>query len=528
MGHRHLFSPSYMLETENDQSWNLTEHPYMHTARNVTSESTSLIYPDNMSIDGAQYTHCNHTPISTPYSSLPNNLQLPNYQQNGIGPSDLSMHTSSSYIPTEDYRNQASSSNYNGTNNPFNEDLFNARGHYKRKSPGVPDTNNGSSSDVTMLTEPWQETPSINFLHAPWDYNNNTTNPDHRINGNNSLSIGESSRNVRSRGMFDLETNSSRTHLTSNLSRDYFTTSRPMDVSAPMDLNGLTRDWNPTVHESSSLNCELNPFLEGNSNPSSSLDIAQQQQQQQNNNNNNLVTRNNHVLENFQSTSSVRGIRSNYSQRPGSTFRVSSTSSNLRLGHNTDEGLQLATSNYSSRNLRPSSSSFSSSTSSSSSTIGWHSSNNDRSGRARLSNERYRSFSGVNFHDRPQPEGLVIVDRSGFYGSRNPFDQHRDMRLDIDDMSYEELLALGERIGSVATGLPDHLISKCIQESIYCSSDQIQDEATCVICLEEYANMDDIGMLKACGHDFHVGCIKKWLSMKNVCPICKGEPVKQK
>lgn len=148
----------------------------------------------------------------------------------------------------------------------------------------------------------------------------------------------------------------------------------------------------------------MNPFLEGNSNPSSSLDISQQQQQQQQNNNNNLVTRNNHVLENFQSTSSVRGIRSNYSQRPGSTFRVSSTSSNLRLGHNTDEGLQLATSNYSSRNLRPSSSSFSSSTSSSSSTIGWHSSNNDRSGRARLSNERYRSFSGVNFHDRPQPE----------------------------------------------------------------------------------------------------------------------------
>lgn len=45
---------------------------------------------------------------------------------------------------------------------------------------------------------------------------------------------------------------------------------------------------------------------------------------------------------------------------------------------------------------------------------------------------------------------------------------------------------------------------------------------------EEYANMDDIGMLRACGHDFHVGCIKKWLSMKNLCPICKTEPMKQK
>lgn len=528
MGHRHLFSPSYIIETDNDQSWNLTEHPYMHTARTMTSESTSsIIYPDNMSIDGAQFSHCNHPQITTTYSSsLPQTLQIPNYQQNPVT-SDLSMHTS--YTPHEDYRTQASSSsNYNG--NPFNEDLFdirNTRGHYKRKSPGVPDgtTNNGSSADVTMITEqPWQETPpSINFLHAPWDYNNNTTTPDLRSSNNNGLSIGESSRNVRSRGTFDLESsNSSRSHLTSNLARDYFTTSRPMDVSPSVDLNGLNRNWNPPAHENNSLNCEMNPFLDASSNnPNSSLEIGHHQQQQQQNNN--LVTRNNHALQNFQNTSSssiqsVRGIRSNFSQRPGSTFRVSS--SNLRLGH-TDEGLQLATNNnYSSRNQRL--------PSSSSSTLGWHSSNNDRSGRARLSSERYRAFSGVNFHDRAQPEGLVIVDRSAFYGSRNPFDQHRDMRLDIDDMSYEELLALGERIGSVATGLPDHLISKCVQESIYCSSDQIQDECTCVICLEEYANMDDIGMLKACGHDFHVGCIRKWLSMKNVCPICKAEPMKQK
>lgn len=31
----------------------------------------------------------------------------------------------------------------------------------------------------------------------------------------------------------------------------------------------------------------------------------------------------------------------------------------------------------------------------------------------------------------------MVVDRSAFYGSRNMFDQHRDMRLDIDNMSYE-------------------------------------------------------------------------------------------
>lgn len=31
----------------------------------------------------------------------------------------------------------------------------------------------------------------------------------------------------------------------------------------------------------------------------------------------------------------------------------------------------------------------------------------------------------------------MIVDRSAMYGSRNMFDQHRDMRLDIDNMGYE-------------------------------------------------------------------------------------------
>ncbi|XP_059305776.1 probable E3 ubiquitin-protein ligase HIP1 [Lycium ferocissimum] len=101
------------------------------------------------------------------------------------------------------------------------------------------------------------------------------------------------------------------------------------------------------------------------------------------------------------------------------------------------------------------------------------------------------------------------------------FDQHRDMRLDIDDMGYEELLALGERIGHVNTGLSEELISKCLTESIYCSSDQIHDEGNWVIWLEEHVNMDAVRTLKSCSHDFHVGCIRKWLLMKNVCPIYK-------
>jgi hypothetical protein len=31
----------------------------------------------------------------------------------------------------------------------------------------------------------------------------------------------------------------------------------------------------------------------------------------------------------------------------------------------------------------------------------------------------------------------MIVERASLYGSRNMLDQHRDMRLDVDSMSYE-------------------------------------------------------------------------------------------
>ncbi|RVW42944.1 putative E3 ubiquitin-protein ligase ZFP1 [Vitis vinifera] len=38
---------------------------------------------------------------------------------------------------------------------------------------------------------------------------------------------------------------------------------------------------------------------------------------------------------------------------------------------------------------------------------------------------------------------------------------------------------------------------------------------------EEYRNQEKIGFLD-CGHEYHAGCLKKWLLVKNVCPICKA------
>lgn len=107
-----------------------------------------------------------------------------------------------------------------------------------------------------------------------------------------------------------------------------------------------------------------------------------------------------------------------------------------------------------------------------------------------------------------------------YASSRNLFDQYGDLRLDIDNMGYEELLALGERIGNVSTGLSEDMVSKCLMEAQN-SSTQSDEEGTCCICLEEYGNGEEVGRLKKCGHNYHVSCIRKWLSLKNACPICK-------
>lgn len=146
-----------------------------------------------------------------------------------------------------------------------------------------------------------------------------------------------------------------------------------------------------------------------------------------------------------------------------------------------------------------------------------------REGRSRLVSEirsaldfMRRGGEGVRFED------VFVLDQSIFYGMSDMQDRHRDMRLDVDNMSYEELLALEERIGNVNTGLSDETISKCLKQRQYMNFTigAGAEVEPCCICQEEYVDGDDLGRLD-CGHDFHTGCIKQWLTHKNLCPICK-------
>ncbi|KAI3956435.1 hypothetical protein MKX01_016848 [Papaver californicum] len=125
-------------------------------------------------------------------------------------------------------------------------------------------------------------------------------------------------------------------------------------------------------------------------------------------------------------------------------------------------------------------------------------------------------------------EQLLALEANLFLGGISFHDQHRDMRLDIDNMSYEELLALEEKMGNVSTALTEETISKCLRQNSYkpvpADEKNIEsgdDDTKCTVCQEEYVEGDEVGKLR-CDHRYHVVCVQQWLRQKNWCPICKA------
>ncbi|XP_040364032.1 E3 ubiquitin-protein ligase MBR2 isoform X2 [Rosa chinensis] len=146
----------------------------------------------------------------------------------------------------------------------------------------------------------------------------------------------------------------------------------------------------------------------------------------------------------------------------------------------------------------------------------------DIDGRRRLISEIRQVLNAMRRGENLRVEDYMLFDPFIYHGMAEMHDRHRDMRLDVDNMSYEELLALEERIGDVSTGLSEETILKLMKQRkcLSVTTEFPADMEPCCICQEQYADGDDIGRLD-CGHDFHTNCIKQWLMQKNLCPICK-------
>ncbi|PIA38574.1 hypothetical protein AQUCO_02700056v1 [Aquilegia coerulea] len=562
MEHRQLFRTSLEFETDHDQNRSHI-HSSMHQGSSGNADSGSFAFcMDNMLPGGENVSsNWNSALRSNEYVSS-SIIPEPTYHSAPVPgpPYQAFRHPSAarSFRPvTQNYAERPSSSSYYSAS-PVNHyghsnhgyeggstssATVNGRGPYSRKRPATSVIHEstgyhsvGSSSDVSI---PSLDKPSSSSPRWPWEVVSVTPS-----NRGSSLSITEeaSQRNVRSRSSLDLELNHPRARALSNPSRYSHSTGRLIDRPHMLDLGNLgvsanTRDWSHNHVPSDDLariitgpctsSHDTNLFRLGSSGTIGSLDIDSYHHH--------LISSRNPVVPSHNipsSTHIVRGGRSSHVRRAMPTCRV--THNYQRSGH-------VASS--SERVLPSVPESFSPSYSRPIPMIGWHDS--DRSGRLRISYQRSSPLSGAaDSHDRL---GYMTMEHSTLYDPRNLLDQHGDMRLDVDNMSYEvretdcvscnsflckllaysfwifkqELLALEERIGNVNTGLSEDTMSKCLKERIHYPSVHIE-ESTCVICLEEYKSKDVVVTLANCSHDYHTGCIKKWLSMKKVCPICKA------
>ncbi|CAN6802117.1 unnamed protein product [Brassica oleracea] len=132
---------------------------------------------------------------------------------------------------------------------------------------------------------------------------------------------------------------------------------------------------------------------------------------------------------------------------------------------------------------------------------------------------------------QPYPNGLdeMMMIQNGFVMGRmlNSHDHFRDLRLNVDGMSYEQLLELGDRIGYVGTGLNEKQIKTCLWRVKPSHKATPLEDRKCSICQEEYEGKDEdedeVGELR-CGHKYHIHCARQWLLRKNSCPVCKTMP----
>ncbi|KAA6401644.1 MAG: hypothetical protein EZS28_002827 [Streblomastix strix] len=89
----------------------------------------------------------------------------------------------------------------------------------------------------------------------------------------------------------------------------------------------------------------------------------------------------------------------------------------------------------------------------------------------------------------------------------------------IDDLSYDQMLELEERMGKVEIVMSEQEIRN-LPRVIY-QSDGV-DAQSCAICQDEFVNGDSAIRLQ-CAHQFHPNCISKWFRKSRKCPICNQQ-----
>ncbi|XP_048542926.1 E3 ubiquitin ligase BIG BROTHER-related-like [Triticum urartu] len=94
--------------------------------------------------------------------------------------------------------------------------------------------------------------------------------------------------------------------------------------------------------------------------------------------------------------------------------------------------------------------------------------------------------------------------------------------VDPDEYSYEELVALGEVVGTESRGVSADTLASLPSVTYQAEDNQDSNMEQCVICRVEFEESESLVALP-CKHSYHSDCIKQWLQLNKVCPMCSAE-----
>ena len=107
-----------------------------------------------------------------------------------------------------------------------------------------------------------------------------------------------------------------------------------------------------------------------------------------------------------------------------------------------------------------------------------------------------------------------------FLGLNSEIINNENAVPNLEEMTYEELLALEDKIGYVNKGYSQAQIDKLPITKYH----KATSNEKCVICQFDIEEGNDIKKLN-CEHIYHDKCIDEWLLKEKQCPFCKVEVI---